>query len=177
MNSQCFYRYGRDNALMLQRVQADWRPTLAAFKSAEPEINDGIDCYACGHSTAAVFHMMRVAELGLRALARERQISWPKKPIEWAEWQELIGHIDSSGRSAAMLLPKGLERDAALSFYSGAAGQFHALKDKYRNLVMRFRASYGELEAAQAINQVKDFMNGLSLRVSEKTRRPIRKWP
>jgi hypothetical protein len=174
-----FYHYPKAKGQLVLRIPADWGDTIGAFPSAKLEIEEGVDCYALEHNTSAVFHMMRVAELGLRALARERQLSWPNKPkpIEWAEWQELIDKIEKGGRSAALSHPKGPSRDAALAFYSGACGQFHAFKDKYRNLVMNFRASYDELDALRAINQVRDFMNGLSAKVKENTRRPIRKWP
>ncbi|HEY2530485.1 MAG TPA: hypothetical protein VGJ20_21560 [Xanthobacteraceae bacterium] len=64
------------------------------------------------------------------------------------------------------------------AFYSGATGQLHAFKDTYRNVVMHVRRSYDELDALRAINQVRDFMNGLSAKIGEKTgRRSIRRWP
>ena len=59
----------------------------------------------------------------------------------------------------------------------GALGQFHAFKELYRNAVMHVRADYDEFQALRAIHQVRDFMNGLSEKIGEKTRRPIRKWP
>ena len=40
---------------------------------------------------------------------------------------------------------------------------------------MHVRRSYDELDALKAINQVRDFMNGLSAKIGEKTRRPIRR--
>jgi hypothetical protein len=65
------------------------------------------------------------------------------------------------------------------AFYSGAIGQLHAFKDTYRNVVMHVRRDYDELDALRAINQVRDFMNGLSVKIGEKTRRPIplSRWP
>jgi len=42
---------------------------------------------------------------------------------------------------------------------------------------MHMRGDFGELDAIRAINRVRDFMNGLSAKIGEKTRRPIEKWP
>jgi hypothetical protein len=175
------YRYPPHKALALLSINDDWAATIKAkaFPSARSEIDAGVDCYALEHNTACVFHMMRVAEHGLRALARSLRVSFPKSgtPIEWAQWQDLIDQIRSEGKKAADALPKGPKRDAARDFYSGAVHHFEGLKDKYRNAVMHLRASYDELDALRAITQVRDFMNGLSVKIGEKTRQPIRRWP
>jgi hypothetical protein len=163
--------------LLTLHFESEWGPTIKSFPSGKAEITAAIDCYALDHPTASVFHLMRAAELGLRALARERGVKFPDKPIEWAEWQQLIDQISSKGRAAALAFPRGPKRDAALAFYTGAVAQFDAFKDKYRNAVMHMRRSYDELDAQRAINQVRDFMNGLSAKIGEKTRRPIRRWP
>ena len=78
IKTEFFYHYRRDKVLMLRVIDRDWAPTLTAFPSAKKEIEEGVDCHALEHHTASVFHMMRVAELGMRALARERQVSFPK---------------------------------------------------------------------------------------------------
>lgn len=157
-------------------MRTEWANTLRAFPSLEKEIEEGVDCYGLEHHTASVFHMMRVAEIGMRALARERKVTFPKHPLEWADWQHIIDGIEKSARTFGAM-PRGAPKDAALSFYSGAVGQLHAFKDTFRNVVMHVRRDYDELDALRAINQVRDFMNGLSAKIGEKTRRPIRRWP
>jgi hypothetical protein len=42
---------------------------------------------------------------------------------------------------------------------------------------MHTRGKFDELDAQRAINQVRDFMNGLSAKIGEKTKTPIRRWP
>lgn len=177
VRTEYFFHYRRDKALLFPRIVSDWAQTLRRFPSTAPEIEEGVDCYALEHNTACVFHMMRIAEQGLRALSRERQVSFARKPLEWATWQEMLDQIESSGRAAARALPAGIQRDAALAFYSGATGQIHGFKDTFRNVVMHVRRSYDELDALKAINQVRDFMNGLSAKIGEKTKSPIRRWP
>lgn len=56
------------------------------FPAAVFEIDEAAKCLALGRSTAAVFHLMRLMEIGIRALARCLQIPDPVKPAErnWA---------------------------------------------------------------------------------------------
>lgn len=175
IKTEYFYHYLHQKGVLVLRVPGDWASTIKAFPSAKPEIDDAVDCYALGHSTASVFHLMRVAEYGLRALARERQVILPKgKPIEWGTWQDIMKEIDDSVKAIGRTAPAGPGKDAALSFYSGALGHFHAFKDTYRNMVMHVRKRYEDLEAEIALNHVRDFMNGMSLRINEKQKASIR---
>ena len=161
----------------IQSFKHDWSDALSKFQSCRDDALSGVDCYALKQYTASVFHMMRVAELGLRALARERQVTFPKHPLEWADWQNILEQTELKARAATNGLPRGPRKDAMQAFYSGAIAQVHGFKDTYRNVVMHVRRSYDELDALRAINQVRDFMNGLAAKIGEKTRRPIRRWP
>lgn len=173
-----FFHYRKAKGFLLLRRSGDWQPTIKAFPITEKEIDDALDCYATEHDTACVFHLMRVAEYGLRALAKERKVVMPKnKLIEWSAWQEIIREITKSAEASWGNASPGPKKGAALDFYSGAIGGFHAFKDKYRNAVMHVRSRYDEHEALQAINQVRDFMNGLSRKIGETTKGPIRQWP
>lgn len=177
-NLEAFFHYNMDNAMMINNLGLMWGPTLASFPSTKDEIFDAADCFALQKHTASVFHSMRIAESGLRALAHERQIALPRgKPLEWGQWQEILTEINNSvngpggiGKTAKA----GPAKDAALEFYNGAHGQFLSFKDQFRNMVMHARVRYDVHHAGSALRQVADFMNGLSARVNEKTRRPIR---
>lgn len=63
----------------LDRV-AKFRDQLGgAFQKAKTEAEDAIDCYAIGKGTACVFHAMRVAEHGLRILAKRLHVKLAHK--------------------------------------------------------------------------------------------------
>jgi len=175
IKTEYFYHYPRQKVLLMI-ANAEWLPIFDAFPSSRTEVEEGLDCYALGHPTAAVFHMMRVAELGMRALARERQVTFPKHPLEWADWQNILDQTEAKAKAATNSMSRGPPKDAALAFYNGAIAHLHALKDMYRNSVMHMRRTYDDLDAQRAIGQVRDFMTGLSRKIGEKTRRPIRKW-
>jgi hypothetical protein len=176
IKTEYFYHYPRQKALLLI-MNAEWLPIFDAFPSSKKEIEEGLDCYALGHPTACVFHMMRVAELGMRALARERQVSFPKHPLEWADWQNILYLTEKNAKAAINAMSRGPEKDAAAGFYNGAIADLHALKDMFRNSVMHMRRSYDDLEAQQAMNRVRDFMTGLARKIHEKTKTPIRRLP
>jgi hypothetical protein len=173
-----FFHYRRDRGVLLLMWRGHWAPTIAAFPSAVTEIEEGIDCYGLEHNAACIFHMMRVAELGMRALAREREVSFPNHPLEWAEWENVIDQIDSKAKVATAGMSRGPQRDAARAFYTAAVAQLRAFKET-RNRIMHMRGSFDELDAQRAMNQVRDFMNGLSAKIGEKSRHPIplSRWP
>lgn len=171
-----FFHYRRDRGVLFLTWRGEWGSTISAFPSAASEIEEGIDCFGLEHNAACVFHMTRVAELGMRSLARERRVAFPNHPLEWAEWENVIDQIDSKARAATTGMSRGPERDAARAFYTAAVAQLRSFKET-RNRIMHMRGSFDELDARRAINQVRDFMNGLSAKIGEKTKTPIRRWP
>ncbi len=166
-----FYHYPRDKADQLVKVTIDWAAAIAAFPSAEHDIRMGVDCYACDHHDAAVFHMMRVAEYGLRALATERGVVL-SKPLSHEVWAAIIDAIEKKAEEIKQK-PAGPVKDEALAFYNGAVGSGRALKDKFRNRVMYARDRFNPHEAADAIFQARTFMLGLARHVNEGAAQPI----
>jgi hypothetical protein len=173
-----FYHYPKELFNAVLRMEADWAATFIAFPSKEMkfEVSSGVDCYALGQPTSAIFHFMRAAEFGLRALARERRIRLGKnKPIEWATWQQILQKLGVA-QKAIESWKAGNKKDAALSFYTGAIASLHSFKNEFRNMVMHVRKEYEMEDAAKALRQVRDFTNDISQRVGENTRGSIRKW-
>ena len=173
-----FYHYPKEPFAAVIRMEADWAATFAAFPSKDVkfEISSGIDCYALGHPTAAIFHFMRAAEFGLRALARERRIRLGKnKPVEWGTWQEILQKLGVAQKEIEGW-KAGDKKDAALSFYTSAIAALHSFKNEYRNMVMHVRREYATEDAGKALRQVRDFLNDLSKKVGDNTRGSIKKW-
>ncbi len=61
-----------------------------AFPRAKAEIKDAGNCLAADLNTSAVFHLMRVAEHGLRALAKHLEISIPESELDYQTWNQII---------------------------------------------------------------------------------------
>lgn len=166
-----YYQYPKLKGQKLRAWKDDWKASLAAFPFIENDVFCATDCYALDHATASVFHSMRVAEHGLRALAKERRIRLPKnKPVEWGTWQEIIRALDDEikvigGKKA------GEAKDAALEFYSGARADLNGFKDEYRNLVTHVRAAYDHLQALRALTNVNSFMERVAARIDHRHHR------
>ncbi|MDH2357052.1 hypothetical protein QCM80_41675 [Bradyrhizobium sp. SSUT112] len=73
-----YYQYPKRKGEKLVAWKDDWKAALAAFPTIQRDVFDATDCYSLGHDTASVFHSMRIAEHGLRSLAKERRIRLAK---------------------------------------------------------------------------------------------------
>ena len=167
-----FYAYPKDKGQKFVTWKNEWDGINTAFPDVKVDAFCATDCYALGHATASVFHSMRVAEIGLRALARERRISLPKsKPIEWGTWQEIIKALDDEIRTIGQTWKAGRRKDTALEFYSGARADLNGFKDEFRNLVMHVRVQYDEFQALRALTRVQEFMSRLSRKLDYKHNR------
>jgi len=134
------------------------------FPSASPDIFSAATCLATGHSTAAVFHLMRVLEIGLTALGKVFGVS-----LAHTNWGPAIDQIESAVREMHKdqnwkVLPdcKDLQ-----TFYAQAASHFGILKDAWRNYTMHGRVKYEQDEAERIFDNVRGFMQKLSTKLAE----------
>lgn len=166
-----YYQYPKPKGLKLSKWTEDWKISLSAFPNIRADVYYATDCYASGHDTASVFHSMRIAEHGLRALAKERRVKLPKnRQVEWATWQDIIKALDHE-ITAIGNKKAGAARDAALEFYSGARADLNGFKDEYRNLVMHVRATYDEYQALRALTNVNAFMERIAAKIDHRHHR------
>ncbi|WLB56894.1 hypothetical protein [Bradyrhizobium japonicum] len=164
-----FYHYPQAKLEVLMKFYKQWNPIGKAFPAALSEALVATDCYALGHDTACIFHIMRAAEHGLRALAKERRIKLAKnKPVEWGMWQEIISELNKEAAKIGLKATAGTAKDNALSFYSGALSDLNAFKDEYRNQVMHARKNYDEHQALRALVKVHAFMERLTEKMTDK---------
>jgi len=134
------------------------------FPSAKYDIRCAGMAIGTALSTAAVFHLMRVMEIGLTALGKVFGVS-----LAYTNWEPAIAQIES--RVAGMRsdptwksLPDCKEQQ---EYYSQAVSYLRTVKDAWRNYTMHARAKYTEEEAEQIFNAVKGFIRKLAEKVSE----------
>ena len=156
------YAYPKDKGLIFTRCAGDWAATLSAFPSAKNDIEAAVDCFALGHNTACAYHLMRVLEYGLRALAANVDRTFDKQ-----QWHNIIEEIESAIEEDRKKLPRGELKDDRLTFLSAAAKEFFYFKDGWRNHTAHNRVSYDESMAKGLIDHVRSFMNHLSTKLSE----------
>lgn len=135
-----------------------------AFPSAIYDTNEAAWCLASARSTAAVFHLMRILEIGLTALGNVFGIS-----LSHTNWAPALDQIESKIRDMNKdpvwkALPDCKELQ---EFYAQAASHLGIMKDAWRNYTMHVRAKYTQEEAEQIFSNVKAFMQKLSEKLSE----------
>jgi hypothetical protein len=133
-----------------------------AFSSAESDIEDAGNCYALDLNAACVFHLMRVLERGLRALAAD--VGLPFKPDSWGG---IIDDIEKKVQSLQSKQDKTPNKKARLHFYSQCIPEFRHFKDAWRNYVMHVAEPCDAEKAESVMGHVRDFMQRLSENISE----------
>lgn len=132
------------------------------FRGAANDIKEAGNCYAHGTYTACVFHLTRVLEVGLKALAATLKIEF--KDLDAENWGTIIDRIESEiGKLND--LKRSSAKSETLDFYSGAAKQFRYFKDHWRNPVDHFRGRYDGPQALSALNHVKEFMQDIAPKI------------
>ncbi len=148
-------------ATLHDKFGSSWEEIWKQFPEVKEDSQDAIDCYALEKNTACVFHMMRVAELGLRNIAKKVRVKLTDKgkplPVEFATWNKVIDGIKSR-ITAARAKPKSARQNKQLQFYSDAADQCTYIRDLWRNDVSHHRKGFNDGEALGVVDRVQQFM-------------------
>lgn len=169
----CFRRFAyvpTSKAAIHDGFALAWESIWKKIPDAKEDSQRAVDCYALEQDTACVFHLMRVAEFGLRALAKKLRVKLTSKgqfcPLEFAEWEKVIITLKNQ-IDAARKLPAGPKRQAQLAFYSDAADHCTFMKDIWRNNVSHARQPYKDAEALAVLERVRDFMKFIAEHLPE----------
>jgi hypothetical protein len=146
----------------------------AAFPSAGSDMAEGGRCFGFGRYSAAVFHMLRAADPGVRALARAANAT-TAAAHDGADWAPLLTLIDARV-SVISTWPAGTAKVAALEFFQGALGEARGLHDAARKLANpSATATLEEHQALHVCHTTKDLLVRLSERMTESHQRTLGK--
>ena len=120
------------------------------FPSAIDDLLEASNCIAVERNTAAVFHLMRVMESGLKVLASALDI--PYAP----SWESYLKQINAVLTTDWNKLPRDVQ--LRKPFYQELSGDLQAIKISWRNPTMHIVRSYGPDEALRIFDCVKAFM-------------------
>jgi hypothetical protein len=143
-----------------------------------PDIEEAGNCLAAECNTAAVFHLMRVAEIGLRALAEDRNASFKNKPIDQQEWGTILGFLDGC---ILQLRKDGIAnwsdpqiKDVQIRFYSEVVAELRGFNEAWRRHISHAREDgiYDRDYANSIFKHVRSFMQKLATKISETTTTP-----
>ena len=152
----------REKSIWLENQRNVAHQFYQSFPSAMDDFKEATFCYTCGCYTASVFHAMRILEYGIKALAKDVELTFNIQ-----QWHNVINEIESRIKEISKTLPRGDAKNERLKFLSEAAKEFTYFKDGWRNYVSHNRSKYDDPQALSAINHVKEFMIHLSTHLAE----------
>jgi hypothetical protein len=142
---------------------------LDAFPSAVDDITEAGNCFAFDCNTAAVFHLMRVVEWGLRALCAHMGLRKAKRrkgkdiPISYVDWETMLNQLQPIVDAKIEKMRRGKAKQEAQEFYYPVLQDIRAIRDAWRNHLMHTRASYSSKDAEAILSHVKRLMSTLSV--------------
>jgi hypothetical protein len=124
---------------------------------ADQDMRDAGNCLALDLHTAAVFHLMRVVEHGVRRLIADFNVQVPSRPcLEDADWSELITALNA--KVVSLGTPqRGSPERREVERLTTLISEARTLKD-FRNPTMHCRVVYNVHEAKNILVHVRTFI-------------------
>jgi hypothetical protein len=129
----------------------------AKFPKAVEDIAEAAKCLALQRSTAAVFHLMRVMELALRAFATKIKVTTIDPNT--ATWNKISDHVN---RAINALPAQTATEQARKAKLGSVSAHLNSVRIAWRNEVMHPKQSYSREEAHAIFNAVRAFMIDLA---------------
>jgi len=121
------------------------------FPTIQYDVVEAGNCYAAGRSTAVVFHLMRIMEVGVQQLGAKLGV----KLANEKNWQNILDEINKA--------IKALNQKAQTTKeLAAASANLYSVKLAWRNEVMHPKDTYTLEEADNLIRQVHIFMEQLA---------------
>lgn len=133
-----------------------------SFPSAQYDIREAGQCLALKRSTACVFHLMRILEIGLSALVSAIDLRMEKKT-----WNTILNRFEAEIRSRDNKADRKKWKINDEKFLAEAATYIRMVKNAWRNHAIHGKDVYTDEQAEEIYRSVKSFMRHLSGRLSE----------
>lgn len=125
------------------------------FPSAIYEIDEAAKCYALERSTACVFHLMRLMEIGIKAAALCLGVPDPVKDKD-RNWGAILGKIDAAIKAKGPKSNWAQPSDKA--FFEEIYVSLDAVRQAWRNTTMHVETKQTGEEAEHIYRSVRAFM-------------------
>ncbi len=143
------------------------------FPSAIRDIKEAGNCLAAECSTACVFHLMRASEIGLRSLAKDRDMKFPDKPLELSEWGAILPKLDSivsdmrKDNAANWTDPQ--IKEAQVRYYNELSQELRTFNEVWRRHISHAREDgfYERDYAKSVMSHVEKMMQKLATKITE----------
>lgn len=134
------------------------------FPSTTFDIEEAGNCLATERSTAAVFHLIRVIEVGLQALGKTLNVPHLDPRLN-PTWEAILGKCDAELKKTRK--DRSPDWQADPDFFSEATARLRSVKDAWRNPTMHIQKKYMPDEAQDIYNAVRTFMRHLATKLAE----------
>lgn len=144
------------------------------FPSTRRDVKAAADCFAAECFTGAVFHLMRVAEVGLRCVALDRFIPFADKPLGEKDWGQILKHLEIvvlDLRAAPLTKWRGAQalKELQVMFYSDLTETVRSLDNAWKTHLSHWGPAvfYDRNQSAEILQHVRALMQKLATRLSE----------
>jgi len=151
-----------------------------AFPSAGMDIVEAGRCLALRRNNAAIYHLMQVAEVGLRTLAWDRRVAVLRHkgktivPLDYAQWGEILGELEKKKALINTWKRGKALREEAIQYYSSVIFEVASFNEIYRKHISHARGKlYEDDTAVSCWGHVYRFMDKLAERMSEEKRNKL----
>ena len=173
MKDRKFLRISDDRVALVDNDCLFGMNVSTSFYSASEDIKQAGNCLSAECNTAAVFHLMRAAEVSLRAIATDRRVSFSDKPIDQQQWGTILGALE--GKLKELRLANGnlwkdpRFRETQIQFYNEVIQELRGFNEAWRRHLSHadVKAFYDHDSASGVFNHVRTFMQKLSTRITE----------
>jgi hypothetical protein len=169
----CFLMVPPEMKWHVDRADLFGPDVAAAFPSAQADLTQAGNCLAADCNTGAVFHLMRAAEIALRALARDRGVSYPSSSVDEQQCGTLITSLDSKLNALRgankNLWPSESVKNEQIRFYHTATIELRSFNEAWRKHVCHAGGDsfYDKHQARSVFEHVRAFMQALAQKISE----------
>lgn len=126
-----------------------------AFPNMVYDIDEAAKSLGLGRSTASVFHLMRVMEMSVHALAQNMRVNIDLREARWHDITTSMGSaLNKMPNKPSVMHKKKIQ-------YGEVVAHLSAVRIAWRNEVMHPKRSYSHEEAQNIFNHVKDFIKSI----------------
>ncbi|PYU53211.1 MAG: hypothetical protein DMG48_02970 [Acidobacteria bacterium] len=151
MEQNLFMFIPPDRASRYNRPELLGEEVNKKFPTIQYDVAEAGNCYAAGRSTAVVFHLMRIMEVGVQQFGTKLGVTLTNEK----NWQNILDEINKAIKALD-------QRAQTTKEFAAASANLYSVKLAWRNEVMHPNDTYTLEEADNLIRQVHIFMGQLA---------------
>jgi hypothetical protein len=130
LSNEFYFHVNGEDVPLLQEQELFGEAVTKKFPRAIEDVSESAKCLALQRTTASVFHLMRVMEIGAQTLGRKLKVAISVKD---ETWHQIILHVNGKVEKPPSRTPKEKKRKSKLA---GAAAHLQSVRLAWRNEVM-----------------------------------------